>query len=579
MPSRELQLQHLRCVSVPSLLSNLQDLRGLGRYLLKLLCFSLQTLAMSYFVSPEFLRVLLLGCITSLHMTWRRLVNQIVPEPYLDEYFHIPQAQAYWLGRWSQWDPKITTPPGLYVFSYVVNAVRGFFSKEELRPSVNEWRFTNVLLLYLLLVALYILAAVGRRTVYHESVLQREFSIICFPLIFFFSGIYYTDLFSVLTVVLSEVFWKAGINSQGPVKVLFQASHFVAGLVSLSARQTNIFWVAVFLGGLQVIESVKQRVGAREVHDPPVSESYFEDFPITSISLAQSAVPMIPQLLLDLWPQLSLLAAFAAFVVWNSGVVLGDKDNHIATIHLAQMLYIWPAIVFFSWPVLLPLFSDLRGLRRRLPRITTTMSFLLLMLAVVKFNTIIHPFTLADNRHYTFYVFAILRKHGFIRYAVVPVYCLCAWMVLGSLGGATDAVSSSSKSARVLYGDDTVRVSFILVWLVATSLSLIAAPLVEPRYFLIPWLTWRLAVPEYIAPSAEKRKRSELETKGSSRETSSLDAPSTSALHALLRTAAAHSAWVELVWYVVVNAVTCYLFLYRGFEWPQEPGNVQRFMW
>ncbi|OAP59964.1 hypothetical protein AYL99_04966 [Fonsecaea erecta] len=537
---------------------------------------------MSYFVSPEFLRVLLLGFITSLHMTWRRLVNQFVPEPYLDEYFHIPQAQAYWLGKWSQWDPKITTPPGLYVFSYAVNAVRDFFSKEELKPSVNEWRFTNVLLLYLLLVALYVLAAVGRKAVHHESVLQREFSIVCFPLIFFFSGIYYTDLFSVFTVILSEILWATGTGSQGPVKVLFQALHFVAGLVSLSTRQTNIFWVAVYLGGLQVVESVKQRVGAREVHDPPVSEAYFEDFPITSISLTQSAVSIVPQLLLDLWPQLSLLAAFAAFVVWNGGVVLGDRDNHIATIHLAQMLYIWPAIVFFSWPVLLPLFSDLQRLRQRLPRVTTSLSFLLLMLAVVRFNTIIHPFTLADNRHYTFYVFAILRKHWLIRYAAVPVYYLCACMALGSLGGATDTTRSPSKSARILYGDDTVRVSFILVWLVATSLSLMAAPLVEPRYFLIPWLTWRLAVPEYIAPSAEKRKRSELETtKGASPPGHrSMDAlPSRSAIQSLLETAAAHSAWLEIGWYMVVNAVTCYMFLYRGFEWSQEPGNVQRFMW
>ncbi|KAH0831597.1 hypothetical protein AYO21_01798 [Fonsecaea monophora] len=535
---------------------------------------------MSYFVSPEFLRVLLLGLITSAHMTWRRLINQIVPEPYLDEYFHIPQAQAYWLGKWSQWDPKITTPPGVYVFSYAVNAVRNAFSQKGVSASVNEWRFTNVLLLYLFLVALYVLAAVGRRAVHHESVLQREFSIICFPLIFFFSGIYYTDLFSVFTVVLSEVFWAAGSNAQGSLKVLYQTLHLLAGLMSLAARQTNIFWVAVYLGGLQAIESVKQRVGAREVHDPPVSESYFEDFPITSISLAQSAVPMIPQLLVDLWPQLSLLGAFAAFVVWNGGVVLGDRDNHIATIHLAQMLYIWPAIVFFSWPVLLPLFSDLRGLRQRLPRVTTTVSFLALMLAVVKFNTVIHPFTLADNRHYTFYVFAILRKHWLVRYAAVPVYYLCACMVLGRLGGATDAVmssSSSTKPSRILYGDDAVRVSFILVWLVATSLSLIAAPLVEPRYFLVPWLTWRLAVPEYIAPSADKRTRSELETQVSTpKDKARLPV---SALQALLRTAAAQSAWLELAWYLAVNAVTCYMFLYRGFEWSQEPGNVQRFMW
>ena len=32
-----------------------------------------------------------------------------------DEPFHAPQAQAYCNGEWTTWDPKITTPPGLYV--------------------------------------------------------------------------------------------------------------------------------------------------------------------------------------------------------------------------------------------------------------------------------------------------------------------------------------------------------------------------------------------------------------------------------------------------------------------------------
>ncbi|KAJ9606973.1 glucosyltransferase [Cladophialophora chaetospira] len=553
---------------------------------------------MSYLVSPDFLRVVLLGFITSAHMTWRRLVNRIVPEPYLDEFFHVPQAQAYWFGKWTQWDPKITTPPGLYVYSYAVNSIRDFFSKEEIKPSIDEWRLTNVLLLYLLLVALYILAAVGRRSVQHESILQREFSIICFPLIFFFSGIYYTDLFSVFTVVVAQVFWSASTNAEGPVKLLYQSLHLVAGLASLAARQTNVFWVAVYLGGLQVVESIKSRVGADKVHDPPVSESYFEgshdaslhtlfvhvhylttiiDFPITSISLAQAAVPLLPPLVLDLWPQLSLLVSFAAFVVWNGGVVLGDKDNHIATIHLPQMLYIWPAIIFFSWPVVLPLFSDLSILRKRLPRLTTMITFTAIMAAVVNLNTIIHPFTLADNRHYTFYVFAILRKHWLVKYAAVPVHVVCAALVIGSLGGTTDITSATQKGIRILHGDDTVCVSFVIVWLIATSLSLVAAPLVEPRYFLIPWLMWRLAVPEYRAPSAEKRKRLELEKKATASDRSPTNPASI--VQSSLRTAAAYADWLELAWYMAVNAVTCYVFLYRGFEWPQEAGNVQRFMW
>lgn len=54
-----------------------------------------------------------LGTILLLSNFWQRQVTAIVPEPYLDEIFHIPQAQAYCEGRWDVWDPKLTTPPGL----------------------------------------------------------------------------------------------------------------------------------------------------------------------------------------------------------------------------------------------------------------------------------------------------------------------------------------------------------------------------------------------------------------------------------------------------------------------------------
>ena len=64
--------------------------------------------------------------------SWFYLITVNVPEPYLvslimsqnleqassrwqDEVFHVGQAQAYLRGRWDIWDPKLTTPPGLWV--------------------------------------------------------------------------------------------------------------------------------------------------------------------------------------------------------------------------------------------------------------------------------------------------------------------------------------------------------------------------------------------------------------------------------------------------------------------------------
>lgn len=43
-------------------------------------------------------------------------------ETYMDEIFHVPQAQRYCRGDYS-WDPKITTLPGLYLFSSFVRTL------------------------------------------------------------------------------------------------------------------------------------------------------------------------------------------------------------------------------------------------------------------------------------------------------------------------------------------------------------------------------------------------------------------------------------------------------------------------
>ena len=288
-------------------------------------------------ISPELSRVILLLLIVSTHLKWRQLLTSIVPDPYLDEVFHIPQAQAYWNGKWGQWNPKITTPPGLYLFSYAVNSVTSWCSTKDLELGTEDLRFTNFLLLYLLLVALYVWTAVAKREVHHDAVMQREFRIVLFPLFFFFSGLYYTDLLSALTVVVTYVFWSASQKSSGS-PTLYQSLHLVSGLAALATRQTNVFWVAVYLGGLQVVKTVKREAGVTRIHDPPMSEAFFEgqsawtglvlalivlDFLITSISIAQNGISILPQLLVDLWPSLALMLSFAAFVLYNGGVVLG----------------------------------------------------------------------------------------------------------------------------------------------------------------------------------------------------------------------------------------------------------------
>lgn len=230
---------------------------------------------MTYFSSPKFYRHILLVGIVILQRTWRRLVNELVPEPYLDEVFHIPQAQAYWAGKWLHWDPKITTPPGLYVFSHYVNLLQSQIF-QNFDQSTENLRFVNALLWHLLPFTLGVWNTFGKKPVNRHSILQREDSIVMFPLLFFFSGLYYTDLFSIYSVLLTYISWSANTSSHGVRRFLFQVLHLLFGLVALASRQTNIFWVAIFLGALQVLETVKSQIGAEKIHDPPISEAYFE---------------------------------------------------------------------------------------------------------------------------------------------------------------------------------------------------------------------------------------------------------------------------------------------------------------
>ena len=443
-----------------------------------------------------------------------------------------------------------------------------------------------------------------------SDTLHTAMNIALFPPLFFFSGLFYTDVLSTCVVLKTyELFLRrrgGAENSGAGLGWLY-----VAGVVALTMRQTNIFWVAIFMGALEAVRSVKANKSSvfaaepvpktlqeqvvssikqwsrGDIHDIPLSEAGVHgkcpvsssssnthirsDFALSALSIAIAIISKPLLIITHLWPYIALLFSFAAFVFWNGGVVLGDKSNHVATIHLPQMLYIWPFIAFFSAPLLLPVGLSLlqsfvsSGFSKPVWKYALNGVYitgaLVVTLAIVKYNTIIHPFTLADNRHYVFYIFrySILR-HPLIRYLVTPIYLGCAYLAFLTLAGPSSPSSSPSKKPTTLEQAAKARksdpvhesgptTSFLLILLATSALSLITAPLVEPRYFIIPWVMWRLHVPSNA--------RSQGKGKGG------YD----------------WRLWGETAWFLVVNGVTGWVFLYRGFEWMQEPGVVQRFMW
>ena len=117
------------------------------------------------------------------------------------------------------------------------------------------------------------------------ELVHTTMNVYLFPPLFFFYGLYYTDVLSALSVLFA---YQCYLKRQHDLVIL-------AGLLSLLFRQTNIFWVSIFLGGLALCRIVpKGRSGVQfpshptfydviegswqhaAAYDPLISQACFE---------------------------------------------------------------------------------------------------------------------------------------------------------------------------------------------------------------------------------------------------------------------------------------------------------------
>ncbi|KAL2760138.1 glycosyltransferase family 59 protein, partial [Sodiomyces alcalophilus JCM 7366] len=609
---------------------------------------------------------------------WYSTVNRHVPNPYLDEVFHIPQAQTYCRDKFFEWDDKITTPPGLYLISRISAAAKArlFWTSVEDQCDPAGLRLDNLMAAILL----FPLAVITRHRIERclaaprskqplnfvsRYAIQTGLNVALFPVLFFYSGLYYTDVFSTLAVLLAYNH-HIGRVSRDRSSLISDAWTILLGVMALFMRQTNIFWVVVYMGGLEAVHAIKslhpkpasrapmhtvsehtryfmERCSVGDIHDPSIDLAWPHDlcYSIAGIGLAAICNPI--RVLKQVWPHITVMGLFTAFVAWNGGVVLGDKSNHIATIHLAQMLYIWPLFAFFSAPLFTPtllrqplrLFGslnsclvpksksasidnphqsassgpsdnkesrndhtsasvpltsrdDVDGLRDspylraakliQSPRAYGIPLVFLIILAswlIVVKNTIIHPFTLADNRHYMFYIFRYtIRRPGHFREYLVGVYLFSGWFCWSALSALEKPSSPDQHNRCVNSAAEPASSSTIVLLFVATALSLITAPLVEPRYFILPWIFWRLLVPAWHPEE-------------NSRNHGRVGVASIPGLAWFVEWGRRYDLRLvlETLWFLIINAVTMCIFIYRPYVWRNEHGEVldggrlQRFMW
>lgn len=244
------------------------------------------------------LHTALIISIASWLLYWHRTVKNIVPDAYLDEVFHAPQAQAYWAGSWQTWNSKITTPPGLYLYSYIF--AMGYSVLYDLPTlSLNVLRLSNMALLIMLpgQVSDYWMKDESLSPLPHSDITHSSWNFAAFPLLFFFSALYYTDVLSTVLVLAAYTWYaqrnertrrsQAGLSQRGLVGNILMIAFEVSAVL---VRQTNIFWVAVFLGGLQAVrtlsfvkhpapnttEQEKPLPYDKSVYDPPVQGAGIE---------------------------------------------------------------------------------------------------------------------------------------------------------------------------------------------------------------------------------------------------------------------------------------------------------------
>lgn len=175
---------------------------------------------------------------------------------------------------------------------------------------------------------------------------------------------------------------------------------------------------------------------------------------------------------IDISGYLVTLFTFALFVYLNGDIVVGDKTAHVPAVHIPQIFYFSLFTFVFMWPFFLPkLFEFLQvALKWKF-----TIALLLAVFSVVVYcNTMVHPYLLADNRHYTFYVWhRMYGKYFFARYAMIFCYIFCMYCIWS-----------------IVYSHQDV--SLALVYVPCTLLVLVLQKMIEVRYFLIPYVLLRL---------------------------------------------------------------------------------------
>lgn len=381
---------------------------------------------------------------------------------FIDEIFHFPQLKRIFNGDYKTWDPKITTPPGLY---YLTTLYAKIFNVECTLENMRYFNYIGGLFLIAMVVLIRIKTGEPGFT---------SAAIFLNPILSLFYSLYYTDVWASAIVVAAYA-----VVVYKPYGNYFLTSAISAsiGLLSLTFRQTNIVW-CVFLLGVLVDSKVKDENLYK------YNEGFGDFLTFLKTGLKNFVTICIPYLIVG--------SAFVGFVYYNGGITLGDKENHILVPHLAQLCYCMTFIAVFTLPLWISFstfFDYLEDNFFNTQALMFNSGWIPLLFFIIQNFTIIHPFVLADNRHYTFYIVRnfIIRTET-SRYELLPIYHFSFYIVYKMFKENTNIFKDKNNNHRRTAASPVMYV----LYMICTGLVVCFSPLFEPRYYILPYIFFRL---------------------------------------------------------------------------------------
>lgn len=292
------------------------------------------------------------------------------------------------------------------------------------------------------------------------DVLLETITLVTLPPLYFFAHVYYTDVPSITMILAMLLFSLLKSHKLSTVFAAF----------SVLMRQTNVVWVAGALG-VHMVDKMMQRIYPKMRRGNATFSNFL--FALREhLKQPRILFELIGGSIRDLYGYIAVVLGFIAFLVYNGSIVVGDKTAHEASLHIPQLFYFSLFVLVFGASLWIPQLINLHKLFKSWKYPLCIIVLSVFVAAAVHYNTIVHPYMLADNRHYTFYIWnRFYGRYELARFAVIPAYLFGLTTIFNSLDGS---------------------IGFKIFFIISTALTLCLQQMIEVRYFLIPFLILRL---------------------------------------------------------------------------------------